>query len=63
MNYMGFDEEIGPLVAAVLRRKLRRKARAAWSKRLRRHPRFHMTTTLQLCARQRVGKLQTAGGW
>ena len=58
-EYMGFCPEIENAVALVRLDKLWRKVRSLPGRRHRRKPRFCITTTLQLCARQRVKKCKT----
>jgi hypothetical protein len=55
-GYMGFEEEIRAAVDAVRAEKLERKRNEPHYARRRRHPRFHMTTTVRLCPRQRAKK-------
>jgi hypothetical protein len=59
MDCLGFDREIAELVAAVRERKIRRMVANYFPPRRKRTPRFCVTTTLQLCPRQRAAKYKT----
>jgi len=58
-DYMGFAPEIENDVTLVRMQKLWRKACSIQKGRRRRKPRFCVTTTLQLCPRQRAKKSKT----
>jgi hypothetical protein len=58
-DYMGFSLEIENAVTLVRMEKLWRKACSMPKGRRRRKPRFCVTTTLQLCPRQRAKKYRT----
>ncbi|NBW15388.1 MAG: hypothetical protein EBR82_46070 [Caulobacteraceae bacterium] len=55
-EYMGFSPEIEDAVTLVRLSKLWAKRQSTPKPRQRRHPRFHMTTTINLCPRQRAKK-------
>jgi hypothetical protein len=57
---LDFDSEIADAVAAVREQKIRRMVARHFPKRRRRKPRFCVTTTLQLCPRQRAKKYRTS---
>jgi hypothetical protein len=59
MNCLDFDSEIAALVAAVRERKICRMKARHFPSRKKRKPRFCVTTTLQLCPRQRAKKYKT----
>jgi hypothetical protein len=59
MDCLAFDSHIAALVAAVRERKIRRMKARYFPPQRKRKPRFCVTTTLQLCPRQRVKKYKT----
>ena len=56
MDCLAFDSEISGLVAAVRQRKIGRIVASYFPARRKRKPRFCVTTTIQLCPRQREAK-------
>ena len=60
MDCLAFDHKIAVEVAVIRERKIRRMRASYFPQRKKRKPRFCVTTTVQLCQRQRAKKYRTS---